>query len=264
MKVAMLVGGKGSRMGEATVDCPKPMLEVAGRPILWQLMQLCAAQGVSEFVLALGHKGNRIRDYFARCAVGGNELPPEYVEVAFPGETGPARRVHLVDTGIDTMTGGRLKRLKPWLKGEPHFLMTYGDVLADVDLGALERFHAAHGRLVTVVATRVPERFGRLSLDGDMVTKFEEKPGEDRPWINGGVFVLSPAIFDYIDDDTTMWERGPLERLCAAGEVRAFRHEGFWSTLDTPADLSYLRSISRDGYLPWESERAEVQFANQS
>ena len=258
MKVAMLVGGKGSRMGQATAEGPKPILEVAGQPILWHLMQLCAAQGVSEFVLALGYKGNRIRDYFLRRAVGGNDPPTEYVEVDFPGETAPVRRVHLVDTGVDTMTGGRLKRLKPWLNGAPHFLMTYGDVLADVDLGALERFHVAHGRLATVTAARVPDRFGRLSLDGDMVTKFEEKPSEDRPWINGGFFVLSPAIFDYIDDDTTMWERRPLERLCAEGEVRAFRHEGFWSTLDTPADLSYLRSVSRDGYFPWKSERAEV------
>ncbi len=260
MKAAMLVGGKGSRMGQATAACPKPMLEVNGQPILWHLMQFCAAQGVSDFVLALGYEGNRIRDYLLRRRLSGNEAA---VDVAFPGEIAAPRRVHLVDTGPDTMTGGRLKRLEPWLNDASHFLLTYGDVLADIDLGALERFHVAHGRLATVTAAHVPDRFGRLSLDGDAVIKFEKKPGKDRPWINGGFFVLSPKVFDYIDGDATMWEREPLERLCAEGEVRAFRHEGFWSTLDTPVDLSYLRSISRDRYLPWRSDRADGSFADQ-
>jgi glucose-1-phosphate cytidylyltransferase len=205
-------------------------------------MQFCSAHGVSEFILALGYQGPVIKDYF-------QPLQPDLSLDLRSGKTeidrqeGPDWRIHFIDTGSSTMTGGRLKRLAHWLRDEPHFLMTYGDGLANINLRALEQYHASHGRLATVTAVRVPERFGRLTLDGDKVTSFQEKPDDGRPWVNGGFFVLSPKTLDYIEGDDTIWEQEPLERLSTDGELRAFRHDGFWSCVDTPGDLSYLESI---------------------
>ena len=254
MKAVILAGGLGSRMGGETANRPKPMVEVGGNPILWHLMQLCSAQGVSEFFVALGHNGVSIKDYFLRYQALHNDVSIDLRsgKTEFHGQEAPDWRVHLIDTGLATATGGRLKRLSPWLCDEPYFLMTYGDGLADIDLRALEQFHVNHGRLATVTAVRVPERFGRLSLEGDMVTMFQEKPDNGRPWINAGFFVLSPKALDYIEDDTTVWEHEPLQRLCAKGELCAFRHEGFWSGLDTPSDLIYLESVKRSGRAPWK------------
>jgi glucose-1-phosphate cytidylyltransferase len=249
MKAVILAGGQGTRMGPT--DCPKPMIEVGGRPLLWHLMQLCSAQGViSEFILALGYKGAVIKDYFLKYPAVANDVSIDLGsgESHIHSQQSPGWRVHLINTGLTTNTGGRLKRLAPWLRDERHFLMTYGDGLANVDLRALEQHHISHGRLATVTAVRVPERFGRLVLNGDSVTKFQEKPNS---WINGGFFILSPKVLDYIDDDETIWEREPLERLCAEGQLTAFRHEGFWNGMDTPADLAYLQSVWHDGRAPW-------------
>lgn len=257
MKAVILAGGLGRRMGGETADCPKPMMEVGGYPLLWHLMQLCSAQGVSEFIVALGPKGVRIKEFFLRYRVlqGNVSVDLRSGKTELHCQDAPDWRVHLIDTGLATMTGGRLKRLNSWLRDESYFLMTYGDGLADIDLRALEQFHVGHGRLATLTAVRIPERFGRLSLEDDTVTKFQEKPDNCCPWINGGFFVLSPKVLDYIEDDTSVWEREPLQRLCAEGELRAFRHEGFWSGCDTPDDLSYLESVWRGGHAPWKVER---------
>jgi glucose-1-phosphate cytidylyltransferase len=245
-------------MEQMGVERPKPMLEVGGYPLLWHLMQLCSAQGVFEFIVALGYQGLVIKDYFLRCQALQHDLSIDLRsgKTEIHGQEGPDWRIHLIDTGASTMTGGRLKRLAPWLRGEPDFLMTYGDGLGNVDLRALEQYHASHGRLATLTAVRVPERFGRLTLDGDRVTSFQEKPDNRQPWVNGGFFVLSPKVLDYIEGDDTIWEREPLERLSADGELRAFRHYGFWSCVDTPGDLSHLDSIWRSGRIPWTLDKS--------
>ncbi len=242
MKVVILAGGLGTRMGSGPSQTPKPLVEIGDKPVLSHLMELCATQGATEFIVALGHNRNKIEDYF------GNASPS--LRAPTQDERPVDWHVNLVDTGLDTMTGGRLKRLSIWLRGEPYFLMTYADGLANIDLGALERFHLGHGKLATITTVRVPERFGRVQLDGDVVASFQEKP-DDRPWINGGFFILSPRVLDYIEDDTTIWEREPLRRLCDEGQLNAFRHEGFWSCLDTPNDHAYLESLWRGGQAPW-------------
>lgn len=247
MKVVILAGGLGTRMGNGPRQIPKPLVEVGDKPVLAHLIQLCAMQGAAEFIIALGHNANKIEDYFRNassaglCAKAHDERPADW-------------HVSLVDTGLETMTGGRLKRLSPWLRDEPYFLMTYADGLADINLSALERFHLGHGKLATITAVRVPERFGRVQLDGDVVASFQEKP-HDGPWINGGFFILSPKVLDYIEDDTTIWEREPLRRLCDEGQLHAFRHEGFWSCLDTHSDLTHLQSLWHSGAAPWRLER---------
>jgi glucose-1-phosphate cytidylyltransferase len=240
MKVVVLAGGLGTRLGVSPGQTPKPLVEIGGRPILAHLMEFCAWQGATEFIIALGHYRKEIEDYL------GNRRREGLAGV---------QDIIWVDTGLDAMTGGRLKRLGGWLRGEPYFLMTYVDGLADIDLGALVRFHQSHGKLATVTAVRVPERFGRLRLNGDVVERFQEKPDE-HPWINGGFFVLNPKVLDYIDGDETIWEREPLQQLCTDGELRAFRHEGFWSCLDTPNDLAYLESLWQSGAAPWKALHA--------
>jgi glucose-1-phosphate cytidylyltransferase len=254
MKAVILAGGKGTRMGLATVDRPKPMIELGGRPLIWHLMRLCSAQGITEFLIALGYKGEVIKDYFLNSRALQHDSSADLGNgaVAIPDQQMPNWRVHLIDTGATTNTGGRLRRLASWLHNEPHFLMTYGDGLANVDLVALEQYHISHGRLATVTAVRVPERFGRLALDDDgVVVGFKEKPDDDPVWINGGFFVLSPKVLNYIEADDVAWEREPMQRLCSEGELMAFRHKGFWSGLDTPTDLAYLESIWSSGEAPW-------------
>ena len=253
MKAVILAGGLGTRMGSETADRPKPMVEVGGYPILWHLMRLCAAQGVNEFIVALGYKGFMIKDYFLRYLTLQHDLSLHLGtgELEIHRQSCPDWKVHLVDTGRDTMTGGRLKRLATWLAGESHFLLAYGDGLANVDLAALERYHLQHGRLATLTAVRVPERFGRLTLNGGTVTEFQEKPDDSGSWINGGFFVLSPRVLDYLENDETAWEREPLERLSAEGQLMAYRHEGFWSGMDTPSDLAFLESVWQGGNAPW-------------
>jgi len=253
VKVVILAGGLGTRLAEETEVRPKPMVEVGGRPILWHIMKHYAHHGFKEFAVALGYKGDVIKRYFLDYA----KLNSSFCVNLASGDV--LRRngsyddwtVHLIDTGIRTITGGRLKRLGPLL-GRDTFLATYGDGVSDVDLGALLKFHRHHGKLATVTAVRPPARFGGLIFEGDRVVQFTEKPQVGEGWINGGFFVLEPAVLEYIAGDETHWEREPLERLAAEGQLMAYRHDGFWQCMDTQRDLRLLEGLWADGTAPWK------------
>ena len=242
-KAVILAGGLGTRLAEETETRPKPMVEIGGRPILWHIMKIYAAHGITEFIVCLGYKGEMIRDYFT---AGGGDA----AVVTLPQGAGPPWRITLAETGLDTMTGGRLRRVAPLL-GEDDFCMTYGDAVATVDIPALIAFHTRYGRAATVTAVRPPARFGALQIEGDMVRSFQEKPRGEGDWINGGFFVLSPRCLDLIGDDTTVWEHGPMETLAAAGELMAFRHDGFWQPMDTLRDKRALNAVCASGTPPW-------------
>ena len=253
MKVVILAGGMGTRLAEETEVVPKPMVEVGGRPVLWHIMKHYAHYGFNEFVVALGYKGEAIKRYFLDY----HRLNSSFVVHTASGDV--LRRkacqedwvVHLTDTGLHTITGGRVKRLAQAL-GRETFLMTYGDGVCDVDVGRLVEFHRAHGKLATVTAVRPPARFGSLEFDGDKVVRFAEKPQAGEGWINGGFFVLEPAVLEYIDGDDTHFEREPLERLAEDGELRAYRHPDFWQCMDTLRDKRYLESLWGAGKAPWK------------
>ena len=231
----ILAGGAGTRLAEETDLRPKPMVEIGGRPILWHLMSIYARAGYEEFVVASGYKGEMI-ERWAR-------------------ETGrDGWKVEVVDTGLRTMTGGRIRRLRSRLEAGT-FLATYGDGLADLDVRELVRFHRAHGKIATVTAVRPPSRFGALALDGDLVRQFSEKPQAAEGWINGGFFVFEPGVFDYLADDATILERDPLERLARDGQLMAFRHAGFWQPMDTLREKRILEEMWQSGRAPW-SRRA--------
>jgi len=234
VKVVLLAGGAGTRLAEETELRPKPMVEIGGRPILWHIMSIYARAGFREFLVACGRKGEQIRRYF-------------------DAGTPPGWSVELVDTGPDTMTGGRVLRLRPHLAGQA-FLLTYGDGVADLDVRELVAFHASHGKLATVTAVRPPSRFGSLALDGDRVREFSEKPQAGEGWINGGFFVFEPGVFDYLAGDDTILERDPLERLAKDGELRAFRHAGFWQPMDTLREKRILEELWATGHAPWMGE----------
>ncbi len=230
MKVVLLAGGLGTRLAEETRTRPKPMVEVGGKPLLWHLMHLYARHGFTEFLVACGYRGEAIQEYFQHQQSDG-------------------WRVCAIDTGIETPTAGRLLRLRPLIGGES-FLLTYGDGLSDIDVTALVAFHRSHGRLATVTAVHPPARFGALTLEGAHVTEFAEKPQASGGWINGGFFVFEPGIFEHLVADTPL-ERGPLDRLAAAGELMAFRHEGFWQPVDTLREKESLEALWRRGDVPW-------------
>jgi glucose-1-phosphate cytidylyltransferase len=251
MKVAILAGGVGTRLAEETEVRPKPMVEIGGKPILWHIMRHYDHFGFNEFVVALGYKGDYIKRYFAdyhgsarsmRVHLGTGDV--EFREDGFSEDW----TVDLVETGRWTDTGGRIKRLAQYLPET--FFLTWGDGVADVDLRALLDFHKSHGKAVTVTAVHPPPRFGHLELEGDRVTEFSEKP-LGREWINGAFFVCEPTIFDYIEGDDTLWEKGPLEKLAANGELMAFRHEGFWQPMDTLRDKVNLQRMWDTGNPPW-------------
>jgi glucose-1-phosphate cytidylyltransferase len=244
MRVALLAGGRGTRLAEETTIRPKPMVEIGGRPILWHIMHVYAAYGFRDFVVAGGYKGEMLRDYFDNTQAADLASPPH------PRPDHPWQ-VRVVDTGPDTMTGGRILRLKPWL-GDGTFLLTYGDGLSDVDVRSLVAFHRAHGRLATVTAVHPPARFGALYLDGDAVTAFSEKPQTGEGWINGGYFVFEPQVLEYIAGDATILERDPLERLAADGQLMAYRHTGFWQPMDTLREKEVLDSLWSGGQAPWK------------
>jgi glucose-1-phosphate cytidylyltransferase len=253
MKAVILAGGLGTRMGSETSLRPKPMLEVGGIPLISHLMALCAAQNVSEFIVALGYKASIVKEYFLHFNAIQHDISVDLAsgDVQYHRQAAENWKVHLVDTGLETMTGGRIRRLARFLEDDPYFLVTYGDGLANIDLAALERFHVEHGRPATVTAVRMPERFGRLVLDGEQVVAFAEKPERSATWINGGFFILDRRCIDLIAGDSTVWEREPVERLAASGDLMAYRHDDFWCGMDTPNDLSYLENLWREGNAPW-------------
>ncbi|MBA2269742.1 MAG: glucose-1-phosphate cytidylyltransferase [Chthoniobacterales bacterium] len=253
MRTVIMAGGLGTRLAEESASKPKPLVEIGGRPILWHIMKIYASHGFREFVVALGYKGELIKYFFLNLYRLGNDLTIDLkdgqVEVHECGRED--WRVHLHDTGADTLTGGRLKRLKGLLDGGT-FMMTYGDGVADVNIPAVLAFHKKMGRIATVTAVRPPARFGGLEFNGDLVAAFSEKPQVGEGWVNGGFFILEPGVFDYIDSDQTSFEREPLERLADAGQLAVFRHEGFWQCMDTVRDVRYLNDLWEAGESPWK------------
>jgi glucose-1-phosphate cytidylyltransferase len=253
MKVVILAGGFGTRLAEETDRIPKPMVEIGGRPILWHIMKHYAHYGFKEFFIALGYKGEVIKRYFLDYYTLNGSLTINLAtgEVQEHNKECEDWIVHLIDTGLETLTGGRIKRLEPWLR-DGTFMVTYGDGVSDVDLRDLLRFHQSHGRLATVTAVRPPARFGGLIFDGDLVVKFTEKPQIGEGWINGGFMVFEPGVFAYLEGDHTSLEADALERLAADGQLAAYRHEGFWQCMDTLRDVRLLESLWRSGKPPWK------------
>ncbi|MCB1305588.1 MAG: glucose-1-phosphate cytidylyltransferase [Leptospiraceae bacterium] len=253
MKVGILCGGLGTRLSEETVIKPKPMVEIGGYPILWHIMKLYASAGFEEFVLALGYKGEVIKDFFINYHPRSSDVTVKLRtgEVDYHNTTAEDFTVRMIETGAETMTGGRLLRMKSYL-GNGTFMLTYGDGVCDVDLNRLLAFHRAHGGLATMTAVRPPARFGTMRFDGDRVIEFEEKPQTGEGWINGGFFVLEPGVFDYLSSDADILEKRPLENLARDGQLHAYRHEGFWKCMDTVRDRNVLEEIWADGNAPWK------------
>ena len=253
MKVALLDGGLGTRLAEETDSVPKPMVEIVGKPILWHIMRLYAHNGLNDILVASGYKGEIIKQYFHNFHAHNNDyivnLQDGSRELLNPGSID--WRVGVIDTGQNTMTGGRLLRLKAQLEGE-RFMISYGDGLGNIDIRALIDFHESHGGLATVTAVRPPSRFGALHMEGNAVTQFSEKPQTEAGWINGGFFVFEPEIFNYLEDDATVLEREPMEKLANDGQLFAFRHEGFWQPMDTLREKRLLESLWQEGNAPWK------------
>jgi len=254
MKVVILAGGKGTRLAEETSMRPKPMVEIGGRPILWHLMHIYAAHGLTEFIVCCGYKGHIIKEYFANYALREADVTFDLRNRTAIYRTANAEpwQVTLVETGEETMTGGRLKRIAKYV-GDETFCCTYGDGLSDVNIPALIDFHRRQGTLATLTAVQPAGRFGAFTLSGGetRVGDFREKPRGDGAWINGGFFVLEPKVFDYIDSDATVWEQEPMRRLSEEGNLSAFRHDGFWHAMDTLRDTLTLQEIWRAGNAPW-------------
>jgi glucose-1-phosphate cytidylyltransferase len=253
MKTGILCGGFGVRLSEETVNLPKPLVEVGDNPILWHIMRIYAHFGFDDFVLALGYKGEMIKRYFMDYYPLSGDLTVSLGSGEAQIERRPAIdwRVQMLDTGGESMTGGRVRRMGEALAGEGTFMLTYGDGVADVDIEKLLAFHRAHGKLATVTAVRPPARFGALALDGDLVAEFQEKPQVREGWINGGFFVFEPAVLDYIEGDHIELERAPLERLAGDGQLMAYRHEGFWHSMDTLRDKHVLEQLWASPDCPW-------------
>ncbi len=252
-KVVILAGGLGTRMQEETSVKPKPMVDIGEKPILWHIMKIYSARGFREFVIALGYKGDWIKKYFLNYHQLDHDLTVYTKDGRIDTHEGTFEDwiVHLVDSGVEPQTGGRLKRLKKWV-GDKTFMMTYGDGVADVDVREVLNFHRKHGKLVTVTAVRPEARFGGICLDGHAVTQFVEKPQIGEGWINGGFFVLEPGALDYIEGDSTRFEREPMERLVADGQVCAYLHDGFWQPMDTMRDVGMLNALWSKGTAPWK------------
>lgn len=254
MKAVILAGGLGTRLSEETFVKPKPMIEVGGKPILWHIMKIYSAHGVHDFVVCLGYKGYLIKEYFANYFLHMSDVTIDLGKNATEIHQNYAEpwRITLVDTGEHSMTGGRIKRIRSYVEGET-FMLTYGDGVANIDIKSLTAFHNSHGKMATVTAVQPPGRFGALQLqDSSEVTSFLEKPVGDGNYINGGFFVLGPGIFDFIDGDHTLWEKGPLETIAAHGELRAYKHSGFWQPMDTLRDKNHLEELWESGKAPWK------------
>lgn len=254
MKTVILCGGLGTRLSEETQIKPKPMVEIGGRPILWHIMKIYERHGFNDFMLALGYKGEVIKDYFLNYHARQSDLTVHLKngQVDYTNPTAEDWRVTLVETGANSYTGGRLLRLKPLLDSGGTFMLTYGDGVSNVDITALLNFHHSHGRLATVTAVRPPARFGDLSIQNNRVTHFEEKPQVGEGWINGGFFVFEPGVLDFIADDSTILEKAPLEQLAAQGQLMAYQHPGYWQSMDTLRDKHALEDLWASGKAPWK------------
>ena len=252
MKAVILAGGRGTRISEESQFRPKPMIEIGGQPILWHIMKIFAHHGVTDFVICCGYKSSIIKEYFLDFHRNASDITVDVGlnKVEVHQTVSEPWRVTLVDTGLDTQTGGRLKRVAAHL-GET-FYLTYGDGIADVDIAALTEFHRSHGGLVSLTAVQPAARFGALETDGTRVITFEEKPAGDHRWINGGFFVCQREVVDYIDGDDTIWERAPLERIARNGQLHAFKHHGFWAAMDTLRDKNSLEAQWALGDAPWK------------
>ena len=253
MKVAILAGGLGTRLSEETNLKPKPMVEIGGQPILWHIMKIYASYGFNEFVVALGYKGEVIKDYFLNYRYHSRSLSVclSSGDISIHDGSGEDWIIHLLDTGQHTQTGGRVKRVAQFI-GNETFMLTYGDGVADIDVNRLLDFHNQNGKLATVTAVRPPARFGGMSFNGNLVVRFEEKPQIGEGWINGGFFVLEPGVIDYVENDSIIWEKEPMERLSADGQLAAYRHDQFWQCMDTLRDVRLLENLWQEGQAPWK------------
>lgn len=254
MKAVILAGGLGTRISEETASKPKPMVEIGGKPILWHIMKIYSAHGINDFVICCGYKGYLIKEYFANYFLHMSDVTFDMTKNSMEVHQRSAEpwRVTLVDTGEDTMTGGRLRRVTEYVKDENAFCFTYGDGVGDVDISALVSFHKKQGVKATLTATLPPGRFGALDFDGHKVRSFKEKPKGDGGMINGGFFVLSPEVLAYLDDDSCVWERSPLETLADEGQLAAYHHAGFWQPMDTLRDKNYLEELWASAKAPWK------------
>ncbi len=255
MKAAILAGGLGTRLSEETNLRPKPMVEIGGRPILWHIMKIYNAHGITDFIVCLGYKGYVIKEYFANYFLHMSDVTFDMRDNSMKVHQANAEPwcVTLIETGEETQIGGRIKRILPHVGNDEAFCVTYGDGVGNVDVRAAIDLHRKEKRLATVTATQPPGRFGAIRYEGSRVTGFQEKPVGDGGWINGGFFVLSPEVGRYIDGDSTVWEREPMERLAAEGELAAFQHRGFWHAMDTVRDMNYLERLWADGEAPWRT-----------
>lgn len=255
MKAVILAGGLGTRISEETHLKPKPMIEIGSQPVLWHIMKMYSSHGINEFIICCGYKGYVIKEYFANYFLHMSDVTFDMEENSMEVHQRNAEpwRVTLVDTGENTMTGGRIKRVAPFLQDEPAFCLTYGDGVSDVNITELITFHRRHGMQATLTATLPPGRFGALDIQGEQITGFKEKPKGDGAMINGGFFVLSPSVIDLITNDSTTWEQEPLETLASQGELLAYQHSGFWQPLDTLRDKIHLEELWASGNAPWKS-----------
>ena len=252
VKAVILAGGRGTRIAEETDTKPKPMVEIGGRPIIWHIMKIYARHGITDFIICLGYKGDKIKDYFYNYNLYSADITVELRSGITIHETQAEDwRVTLVETGLETQTGGRLKRIEKYIARDEMFCMTYGDAVADIDIGAELAFHRAHGKLATVAAVRPLARFGALHIEGNTVDRFEEKPPGEAGLISGGFFVINPKALALIEGDAMPWESVPMETLAARGELQAFRHAGFWQPMDTLRDRMGLDALAQSGKAPW-------------
>lgn len=255
MKAVILAGGLGTRISEETLVKPKPMVEIGGRPILWHILKIYSSHGINDFVICCGYKGYFIKEYFANYFLHMSDVTFDMRNNRMEVHEQHAEpwRITLVDTGDNTMTGGRLKRVASYLRDEEAFCFTYGDGVSDIDISAQIAFHRTHGRLATVTAVQPPGRYGALDIDGASVRGFIEKPMGDGGWVNGGFFVLSPKVIDYIEGDSTPWELAPLETIAKEDQLIAYEHRGFWQPMDTLRDKNHLEELWHGGAAPWKT-----------
>ncbi len=254
MKAVILAGGFGTRISEETQLKPKPLIEIGGMPLLWHIMKIYSSHGINDFIICCGYRGYLIKEYFANYSLHMSDVTIDIQknEIKVHKKSAEPWKITLIDTGLNTMTGGRLKRIKEYLSDES-FCFTYGDGLSDVNITELIKFHKKNKTLATVTAVQPPGRFGILNMKDTKIVDFKEKPAGDHNWINGGYFVLEPSVIDYIDDDTTVWEQEPLEKLAKEGQISAYQHTNFWQPLDTLREKNILEELWGSGNAPWKS-----------